>query len=122
MTELAERLPRVHNLNVSVREWNDQIVFIHKLIPGGADKSYGIHVARLAGVPSSVLNRAIEVLSNLEETELAPLGSNDDLPEEGSAPTEIAGQEKKPRTTAKRQKLRDLPDPNQLDLFSELGL
>jgi DNA mismatch repair protein MutS len=122
LTELAERLPRVHNLNVSVREWNDQIVFIHKLIPGGADKSYGIHVARLAGVPSSVLNRAIEVLSNLEETELAPLGSNDDLSEEGSDPTAIAGQEKKPRTTAKRQKLRNLPNPNQLDLFSELGL
>lgn len=122
LTELAERLPRVHNLNVSVREWNDQIVFIHKLIPGGADKSYGIHVARLAGVPSGVLNRAIEVLSNLEETELAPLGNEDEISEEGNDPTGTIGQEKKPRTTAKRQKLRNLPNPNQLDLFSELGL
>lgn len=117
LTELESRLERVYNLNVCVREWNDEIVFIHKIIPGAADKSYGIHVARLAGIPSSVLNRAIEVLRNLEETELDPLGAEgssreDDMPEE----------KKSPRTTAKRQKLRNLPDPNQLDLFSQLGL
>lgn len=114
LTELAQRLPRIHNLNVSVKEWNEQIVFIHKIVPGAADKSYGIHVARLAGIPSSVLNRAMEVLSNLEDSELAPLGS-----ESGS---EDVAQEQKAPTTAKRQKLRNLPDPNQLDLFSQLGL
>jgi DNA mismatch repair protein MutS len=107
---------------VSVREWDDRIVFLHKLIPGGADKSYGIHVARLAGVPASVLNRAIEVLSNLEETELAPLGNQEDMTEFESDPTAPETIEKRPRTTAKRQKLRDLPDPNQLDLFPDLGL
>ena len=71
LTELAERLERVHNLNVSVREWDDRIVFLHKLIPGGADKSYGIH---WHGWPESrsVLNRH-EVLSNLEEPSW-PLG------------------------------------------------
>ena len=117
LTELASRLERVYNLNVSVREWNDQIVFIHKIIPGAADKSYGIHVARLAGIPSSVLNRAIEVLRNLEETELDPLGA-----EESSREGDVPEEKKSPRTTAKRQKLRNLPDPNQLDLFSQLGL
>ena len=117
LTELESRLERVYNLNVCVREWNDEIVFIHKIIPGAADKSYGIHVARLAGIPSSVLNRAIEVLRNLEETELDPLGA------EGSSREDDMSEEKKSsRTTAKRQKLRNLPDPNQLDLFSQLGL
>ena len=117
LTELESRLERVYNLNVSVREWNDQIIFIHKIIPGAADKSYGIHVARLAGIPSSVLNRAIEVLRNLEETELDPLGA-----EESSREGDVPEEKKSPRTTAKRQKLRNLPDPNQLDLFSQLGL
>ncbi|MBO7107435.1 MAG: DNA mismatch repair protein MutS [Verrucomicrobia bacterium] len=119
LTGLASRLERVYNLNVSVREWNDQIVFIHKISPGAADKSYGIHVARLAGIPASVLNRAMEVLSNLEETELDPLGAEGASGEGGDRP---ASTEKTVRTIAKRQKLRDLPDPNQLDLFSQLGL
>ena len=51
LTELAARLPRLKNFNVAVREWNDQVVFLHKIIAGGTDKSYGIQVARLAGVP-----------------------------------------------------------------------
>ena len=50
LTELAGRLPRVRNFNVAVREWNDQIIFLHKIHEGGTDKSYGIQVARLAGV------------------------------------------------------------------------
>ena len=76
LTELAERLPRLQNFNVAVREWNDQIVFLHKIIEGGADKSYGIHVARLAGVPSPVIERAKDILKNLEDTELSPDGSS----------------------------------------------
>ena len=52
LTELAGRLVRVKNFNVAVREWNDQIIFLRKIVVGGTDKSYGIHVARLAGVPS----------------------------------------------------------------------
>ena len=57
-----------------MREWSDQVIFLRKVIPGGADKSYGIHVARLAGLPKSVLTRAKEVLHNLEESELTPEG------------------------------------------------
>lgn len=63
---LSERLPRLRNYTVLVREWEKQIVFLHKIAPGSADRSYGIHVARLAGVPEDVLQRAQEVLSELE--------------------------------------------------------
>ena len=53
------------NLNVAVREWEDQVVFLHRIVEGGTDRSYGIHVARLAGVPSEVLDRARQLLSEL---------------------------------------------------------
>jgi DNA mismatch repair protein MutS len=66
LAQLAERLPGLRNYNVVVREWQDDIVFLHKIAPGSADKSYGIHVAQLAGVPDEVLGRAKEVLAELE--------------------------------------------------------
>jgi len=66
LVELADFLPRVKNFNVAVTEEGGKVVFLRKVIPGGADKSYGIHVAQLAGLPKSVLHRAHEVLSDLE--------------------------------------------------------
>ena len=63
---LAETYPAVVNLNVAVREWGDEIVFLHQIVEGGSDRSYGIHVARLAGVPKPVLVRANEILRQLE--------------------------------------------------------
>ena len=66
LTALAEAHPGIVNCNVAVREWGEKVVFLHKIMPGAADKSYGIHVARLAGLPKSVLDRAREVLVNLE--------------------------------------------------------
>ena len=75
LTELAARLPRLKNYNVAVREWHDQIVFLRKIVEGGTDKSYGIQVARLAGVPKGILERAKEILRNLEESELTPEGN-----------------------------------------------
>jgi DNA mismatch repair protein MutS len=66
LTDLEERLPGVRNYNVAVKEWDDQVVFLHQIVPGAADKSYGIHVAQLAGVPRSVNDRAREVLAWLE--------------------------------------------------------
>jgi DNA mismatch repair protein MutS len=66
LTDLAEQLPGVRNFNVAVKEWQDQVVFLHQIVPGSADKSYGIHVAQLAGVPHSVNERAREVLEWLE--------------------------------------------------------
>ena len=69
ITDLEERLPgRVKNLHVAVREWGDQIVFIHRILAGRTDQSYGIHVAKLAGIPASVIARAREVLSSLQVT------------------------------------------------------
>ena len=59
-------LERIKNLNVAVKEWQDDVVFLHKIVAGAADKSYGIHVARLAGVPSEVNRRARSILQQLE--------------------------------------------------------
>jgi DNA mismatch repair protein MutS len=75
LTELARTRPGVQNFNVAVREWNEQIIFLRKIIPGGADKSYGIQVARLAGLPRPVLERAKEILANLERSELSADGA-----------------------------------------------
>jgi DNA mismatch repair protein MutS len=66
LTDLEDQLPGVRNYNVAVKEWDDQVVFLHEIVPGAADKSYGIHVAQLAGVPRSVNDRAKEVLTWLE--------------------------------------------------------
>jgi DNA mismatch repair protein MutS len=73
LTQLSEVLPRIRNFNVAVSEDGGNIVFLRRIVPGGADKSYGVHVAQLAGLPGSVVNRAWEVLRELEaETEEAP--------------------------------------------------
>jgi DNA mismatch repair protein MutS len=101
LTELAAKLPCLRNFQVAVREWNEQIIFLRKIIPGGTDKSYGIQVARLAGVPKAVLERARVILRNLEESELTPEGNV-------RAPA---------RHRAEREKLRNLPPPPQLELF-----
>ena len=66
LTDLSLTLERLTNLNVSVKEWEDNVVFLHKIVEGSADKSYGIHVAKLAGVPRSVNDRATEILGQLE--------------------------------------------------------
>jgi DNA mismatch repair protein MutS len=71
LTKLAEDRTGVANLNVAVREWNEQIIFLRKIIPGGADKSYGIQVARLAGLPKEILDRAKEILAHLESSSRA---------------------------------------------------
>lgn len=70
LTALAGSLSGLRNFNVAVREWQDQVVFLHKILPGAADKSYGIHVARLAGVPSNVVERAKQILAQLENEHL----------------------------------------------------
>ncbi|HEX4129996.1 MAG TPA: DNA mismatch repair protein MutS [Pirellulales bacterium] len=74
LTQLETTLPRIRNLNVAVREWQDDLVFLHQIVAGAADKSYGIHVARLAGVPRTVLERAKQILSQLEQDHLDARG------------------------------------------------
>lgn len=68
ITALEGRIPGVHNMNIAIREWNGEIVFLRRLVPGPADKSYGIEVARLAGVPQPVVQRARELLSEFEKS------------------------------------------------------
>ncbi len=99
LTELALIYPRIKNYNVAVEEWEDQVVFLRKIIPGGTDNSYGIYVAQMAGLPSALIERAREILTNLEANELTP-------------------HSRKPRL-AKRQSGRDV-DTNQLTLFADL--
>ena len=70
LTQLQDDMSGVRNLNVSVKEWDDNVVFLHKIVPGAADKSYGIHVARLAGVPIEVNERAKQILSHLENEQI----------------------------------------------------
>jgi DNA mismatch repair protein MutS len=74
LTELASLLSRVVNRTMAVKEWEDRIVFLRRVVPGSADKSYGLHVARLAGLPDAVIDRAGEVLANLESMEYDPTG------------------------------------------------
>jgi DNA mismatch repair protein MutS len=68
LTQLAELLPGVRNYNVAVTESDGKVIFLHKIIPGGADRSYGIHVAQLAGLPRPVIQRASEIMAELEKT------------------------------------------------------
>ncbi|MFB0519737.1 MAG: DNA mismatch repair protein MutS [Acidobacteriota bacterium] len=70
LADLARTLSKAKNYNVSVREWNDRIIFLRKVVEGCSDKSYGIQVARLAGIPQEVIERAKEILQNLEKNEL----------------------------------------------------
>ena len=71
LTDLADALPGVANFHVVVREWKDDIVFLRKVVPGRSDRSYGIQVARLAGLPPTVVARAREILNGLERDELS---------------------------------------------------
>ncbi len=74
LTDLALTCDRVKNFNIAVREWNEQIIFLRKIVPGGASHSYGIQVARLAGLPGEVIERAREILKNLESGEFEEQG------------------------------------------------
>jgi len=102
LTDLANTKQAVANYNVAVREWNDEIIFLHKILPGAADKSYGIQVARLAGLPKPVVERAKSILSHLELHSVKP---------------EAKKQGPKAKNTV--QNAMPQPNPPQMDLFSE---
>lgn len=75
LTELAGKKPRVKNYNIAVKEWNDEIIFLRKLVEGGTNRSYGIQVARLAGIPDQVIRRAKKILYHIENSENGIAGS-----------------------------------------------
>ena len=68
LTKLSDPLPKLANFSVAVKEWDDEIIFVRQIVQGPADRSYGIQVARLAGLPSSVIDRAKTILDHLERT------------------------------------------------------
>jgi DNA mismatch repair protein MutS len=81
LTELAHKKSRVKNYNIAVKEWNDEIIFLRKLVEGGTNRSYGIQVARLAGIPVTVVEKAKKILYNIENGEA---GLRDALPNTGA--------------------------------------
>lgn len=101
LTDLTNTRPAVANFNVAVREWNDEIIFLRKILPGCADKSYGIQVARLAGLPQPVIDRAKAILSHLELHSTRPEAKKDGP---------------KAKNTRNNQSLPE-PNPPQMDLF-----
>jgi len=98
LTDLAMTMQGVKNFNVLVRERNDKIAFLRKIVPGAADKSYGIQVGRLAGLPDPLIARAKEILKNLEESEFGDSGQ--------------------PKIAEKRTRKAE-KNKNQLDFFGE---
>jgi DNA mismatch repair protein MutS len=109
LTDLADALPGVVNAHVAAREWKDEIVFLHKILPGRSDRSYGIQVARLAGLPPSVIARARDILTALEHDELSR-GGRPALSGAPSAPQEQLGlfQTIPERDDALRERLREI--------------
>lgn len=98
LTDLAKYFPRVKNYNFAVTEEGDKVIFLRRIVPGGADKSYGIHVAQIAGIPKTVINRAREVLKELES---------------------IRGTEKEKRVASKDEKQMKHEQFQQLSLFND---
>ncbi len=91
LTELALLFPGIRNFNIAVREWGEEIIFLRKIVEGGTDKSYGIHVARLAGIPREIIQRARIILNNLEAATLDVNGKPK------FAPLKVSQDEKQPR-------------------------
>jgi DNA mismatch repair protein MutS len=90
LTALAATLPRLFNATVRVKEWQGDVVFLHEVVPGAADRSYGIQVAKLAGLPGAVIERAKVVLAKLEAEDRAAPRGFDDLPLFAAAPHAIS--------------------------------
>jgi DNA mismatch repair protein MutS len=93
LTALSARLPRLHNATVRVKEWQGDVVFLHEVVPGSADRSYGIQVAKLAGLPAAVIERAKVVLAKLEQEDRAKPKGFEDLPLFAATPVSTAKQD-----------------------------
>jgi DNA mismatch repair protein MutS len=93
LTALAARLPRLFNATVRVKEWQNEVVFLHEVVPGAADRSYGIQVAKLAGLPTPVIERAKVVLAKLEAEDRAAPRGFEDLPLFAAAPVPVKSQQ-----------------------------
>ena len=126
LTALSTSRKAVENYNVAVREWNEEIIFLRKIIPGTADKSYGIQVARLAGLPSNIINRAKAILAHLEanaskpETEETAKKNQSDTEPKTKVETKTKAKSEVPNNLLRENETPlDLPEVNkiQMDLF-----
>jgi DNA mismatch repair protein MutS len=122
LTDLADALPPVANFHVVVREWNEDIVFLRKVVPGRSDRSYGIQVARLAGLPGPVVARAREILNGLERDELSR-GGRPALHAASSASTQQLGlfQAREPEQDPVYARLREI-DVNSITPLQALSI
>ena len=116
LTSLAQNYATVRNFNFAVKEWNDEIIFLKKIVNGATDKSYGIHVARLAGIPREVLDRAKEILCNLESQAM-------DMHDKPAMAARHRAAPVRTRTTQDGHRPENLEDAGlcQLDLFQDLN-
>jgi DNA mismatch repair protein MutS len=106
LTKLQESLARLSNFSVAVKEWNDDIIFVRQVVPGAADRSYGIHVARMAGIPAAVIDRAKTILDHLENDQTV----KDEVTESGN-------QVSKKRKTKINLPDAKMPSTDQLEFF-----
>ena len=122
LTELEDVLDRVINLNVAVKEYGDKIVFLRKIVPGGCDHSYGIHVAKLAGIPDAVIGRANEILHHLEEHEAASVDieQRQQPPESTSQMDLFSAQEQKLREELSKLNVNEMTPVEALTKLDEL--
>ena len=126
LTQLSRSLPRLQNFCVAVKEWNDEIIFMRQVTPGASERSFGIQVARLAGLPDEVVGRAKAILSGLEQGERETSGPKSQVEEVEPIPSSKVEPESEPiiepeddKITPKtpKRKPRDRSDPSQLELF-----
>jgi DNA mismatch repair protein MutS len=119
LTRLAHSLPRLRNFSVAVKEWNDEIIFVRQVTPGASGRSFGIQVARLAGLPEGVVSRAKEILATLEHGDSAPLPTSE-YPDVEASISESESKSpppvKKP-VMGKTKAVQKKTDPSQLELF-----
>ena len=125
LVDLAADFPEVGNLHVSAREWRDGVVFLRRIEPGGSDRSFGLQVARLAGLPAAVVARAQEILHNLERTEFDREGRPRlaHAEAEGPAPRQLslfAGEEEAVLADLRRLEVDDLTPRQALNLLAEI--
>jgi DNA mismatch repair protein MutS len=116
LNEMAELFPRIKNYKVEVREYDDKVIFLHKVNPGRADHSYGIQVAQMAGLPQFVTNRAKQVLQNLESKELTPY----EIKKEKLKNLKAGNENQLNIFEVKDDKLRDEIDEIQIDSLTPL--
>ena len=117
LTKLADSLPRLRNYAVAVKEWNDEIIFVRQVTPGASERSFGIQVARLAGLPDEVVGRAKEILAGLEKGDSS--GSPQVNEENGEQQMDCSkkSQSSAENSNLKPRRISPKVDPSQLELF-----